>query len=70
MLTDSELQAALGEDDKEKMDMDEEDDENELEEGEILKPPVYRLVAPRMQASRWWPAGHRSWEMLLPASKS
>ena len=34
------------------------------------KPPVYRLVAPRMQASRWWPAGHRSLEMLLSASKS
>ena len=34
-LTDAELQAALGEDDEEEMDMDKEDDEDKFEEGEI-----------------------------------
>ena len=34
-LTDAELQAALGEDKEEKMDMDDEDNEDDLKEGEI-----------------------------------
>ena len=37
-LTYAELRAALGEDCEEEMDMDEEYDEDELEEGEILQP--------------------------------
>ena len=37
-LTDAELQAALGEDDGEEMDMDDEDDEDYFEEGEISQP--------------------------------
>ena len=38
LLTDAELQAALGEDDEEKSDMDDEDDEDDFEEGEIPQP--------------------------------
>ena len=74
LLTEAELQAALGEDEEEEMDMDDEDDEDNSKEGEISQPrtknSVYRLVAPGTQASRWWPAEHRSWEMPLPVSKS
>ena len=38
LLTDAELQAALGEDEEEEMDMDDENDEDEFEEGEISQP--------------------------------
>ena len=44
MLTDAELQATLGEDDEEEMDMDEGDDEDELEEGEIMQPQTKTTI--------------------------
>ena len=38
LLTDAELQAAMGEDDENDIDMDEEDDEDKLEERQIAQP--------------------------------